>query len=119
MVAPDAGGEGRRLLIVGINYEPEQTGIAPFTTDLAEHMATRDWRVTVVTGLPNYPQWRVFDEYRGTLRRRERRADVDIHRLWHYVRPSSRPSDGRCMKPRSSRTRWWSAGPDTPIALLR
>lgn len=92
---PDSGG-GRRLLIVGINYEPEETGIAPYTTGLAEHMASRGWHVTVVTGLPSYPQWRVFDEYRGTVRRRERSGEVDVHRLWHHV-PSQQSAARRAM----------------------
>lgn len=93
-LAPDA--ERRRLLVIGINYVPEETGIAPYTTSLAEHMAARSWEVSVVTGLPSYPQWRVFDEYRGMFRRREWRGGVELHRLWHYV-PTQQSAIGRAI----------------------
>ncbi len=74
-----------RILISGINYAPEATGIAPYTTGLAEHLSARGHRVTVVTGLPSYPQWRVHDGYRGILARRESTGGVDLRRRWHYV----------------------------------
>ena len=74
-----------RILITGINYAPEATGIAPYTTGLAEHLGERGHQVTVVTGLPSYPQWRVHDGYRGRIAGRETIAGVDVRRRWHYV----------------------------------
>lgn len=47
-----------RVLVIGINYKPEQTGIAVHTTALAEGLAGRGWDVTVLTGIPHYPAWR-------------------------------------------------------------
>ncbi len=82
--------------MVGINYAPEETGIAPYTTDMAEHLAERGWDVTVVTGMPHYPQWRVADDYRRSLRARERRRAVDLHRMRHYV-PSRHSALGRAL----------------------
>jgi glycosyltransferase involved in cell wall biosynthesis len=74
-----------RILITGINYAPEATGIAPYTAGLAEHLGKRGHHVTVVTGLPSYPQWRVHDGYRGRIAARETLAGVDVRRRWHYV----------------------------------
>jgi colanic acid biosynthesis glycosyl transferase WcaI len=74
-----------RILIVGINYSPEETGIAPYTAGLAEHLAGRGHCVVVVTGLPSYPQWRVYDGYRRMLWKREAVHGVDVRRRWHYV----------------------------------
>jgi colanic acid biosynthesis glycosyl transferase WcaI len=74
-----------RVLITGINYAPEATGIAPYTTGLAEHLAFRGHEITVVAGLPSYPQWRVYDGYGGRLAVRETLAGVDLRRRWHYV----------------------------------
>jgi colanic acid biosynthesis glycosyl transferase WcaI len=74
-----------RLLVVGSSYAPEETGIAPYTTGLAEHMVGRGHDVTVITGMPSYPQWRVYPEYRGLLRKRERCGDVEIRRVRGYV----------------------------------
>ncbi len=47
-----------RITIIGLNYAPEVTGIAPYTTGLAEGLAARGHDVGVVAGLPHYPQWR-------------------------------------------------------------
>ena len=46
---------GKHVLVVGINYAPEPTGIAPYTTGLAEHLAQTAASVEVFTGLPHYP----------------------------------------------------------------
>ncbi len=51
-------GTRRRVLIIGINYRPELTGIGPYTAGLAEALVSRGDDVTVLTGLPHYPAWR-------------------------------------------------------------
>ena len=74
-----------RILVIGINYAPEKTSVAPFTTGLCEHLASEGHSVTVVTAFPYYPEWRVWDGYRGMLYRRERINGVEVHRVAHYV----------------------------------
>jgi len=78
---------GARVLVVGINYAPETTGIAPYTTAVAEHLASLGAEVTVVTGMPHYPQWRVAPGYRRSLLRQEDRNGVRVRRAGHYVPP--------------------------------
>jgi colanic acid biosynthesis glycosyl transferase WcaI len=82
----------KRLFIYTMNYWPEPTGFAPMTTDLAETLALSGWAVTVLTGLPKAPRWRVYDEYRSRLLVRERRSGVDIVRVRQYV--PKRPPNG-------------------------
>ena len=74
-----------RIVIVGINYAPEQTGIAPYTTQAAEHFAAQGHSVKVVTGIEHYPSWTVPTGAR--LRRREINLNnaVEVTRLRHYV----------------------------------
>lgn len=62
---------GRHVVVVGIHYAPEPTGVAPYTTAMAEYLATRARLVTVLTGLPHYPTWRVPAAYRGFTRNPE------------------------------------------------
>jgi colanic acid biosynthesis glycosyl transferase WcaI len=50
-----------RILIAGVNYAPEVTGIAPFTTGLAEHLALQGHDVVVATTFPFAPLWRWFE----------------------------------------------------------
>jgi len=47
-----------RLLIAGMNYSPEATGIGPYTAGLAEHLAYQGHEVIVCTTFPHYPQWK-------------------------------------------------------------
>jgi len=75
------------VLIVGINYAPEPTGIAPYTTGLAAALRRRGDEASVITGYPHYPAWRVTAGYRG-LTRRETIDGVPVKRVRHYV-PSS------------------------------
>jgi glycosyltransferase involved in cell wall biosynthesis len=74
-----------KIKIVGINYFPELTGIAPYTTGMAEGLAAYGHDVNVVTGLPHYPEWRIYDAYRSRRSYREIVNGVTIDRLRHYV----------------------------------
>jgi colanic acid biosynthesis glycosyl transferase WcaI len=72
------------VLFTAINYWPEPSGIAPYTTGLAEHLARSGHSVSVITGYPHYPSWRVDTAYRG-WRCREVIAGVEVLRRRHYV----------------------------------
>ncbi|MGV9827822.1 glycosyltransferase family 4 protein [Gordonia sp. NPDC003429] len=74
-----------RILIIGINYAPEVTGIAPYTTQLAEGLVERGHRVTVFTGMPHYPEWKVAAAYEGRSEAWEHIRGVRIRRFSHHV----------------------------------
>ena len=74
-----------RLLVLGINYCPEETGIAVFNTGRCEYLAARGHDVMMCTGFPYYPRWRVDEAYRGRLAARETRNGVQILRSYLYV----------------------------------
>lgn len=74
-----------RVLIVGANYWPEESGSAPYTTGLAEDLAAHGVEVTALCGMPHYPQWRIRDGYRGRIRVREWRNGVEITHSWLWV----------------------------------
>lgn len=74
------------VTFVGINYAPEPTGIAPYTTGMARGLAAEGYLVRVVTGYPHYPQWRVLDGYSGRTRH-ETIDGVSIKRVRHVVPP--------------------------------
>ncbi len=52
-----------RILLHGINYTPELTGIGKYTGEMAEWLAGRGHQVRVVTAPPYYPAWRVRSDY--------------------------------------------------------
>ena len=85
--------DGLDVTLVGLNYLPEPTGIAPYTTGVARGLAARGHRVHVVTGMPHYPAWRRDPDYPGVVRR-ESDGDVEVTRVWHPV-PSAPLGAGR------------------------
>jgi colanic acid biosynthesis glycosyl transferase WcaI len=83
------------VLVIGINYAPEQTGSAPYTAGLAEMIA--DFAdVEVMAGAPHYPSWRVEPEYRWRLRRDEQRNGVDVRHFRHFI-PRRQSAFGRAI----------------------
>lgn len=80
------GDRSLRILIWGINFAPEQTGIAVYTTLLAKDLQERpDCSVRVLTGFPYYPEWRKRPEDRWVLGRREEREGICLQRSYVYV----------------------------------
>jgi len=79
-----------RILVVGLNYAPEPTGIAPYTSALAKGLSELGHRVVVKTTHPHYPDWRIRPGY-GRWSHNENIAGVRVQRLLHYVprNPSS------------------------------
>jgi len=61
-----------RILVYGLNYAPELTGIGKYTGEMAAWLAERGHDVRVVAAPPYYPAWRIREDYRGTLYRTER-----------------------------------------------
>jgi colanic acid biosynthesis glycosyl transferase WcaI len=76
-----------RILIYAYNYAPEPIGIAPLMTELAEGLAKRGHEVRVITGMPNYPQRQVYEEYRGKVYCNEVRNGVLVQRSFMWVKP--------------------------------
>lgn len=46
-----------RVLLIGINYDPEVTGIAPYSSGLLAGLAARGVDVAAITTYPHYPEW--------------------------------------------------------------
>ena len=67
-----------KILIYGLNYAPELTGIGKYTGEMASWLARRGHAVRVVTAPPYYPAWRIREDYRGTFYSTERRARAPI-----------------------------------------
>jgi colanic acid biosynthesis glycosyl transferase WcaI len=74
-----------RVIVWGINYAPEVTGIAPYNVMLCEFLRGEGHDVEMVTTFPYYPMWRKRAEDRGSLYRTSSVNGVPVHRCWHYV----------------------------------
>ncbi len=69
-----------KALIVGLNYAPEPSGNAPYTTKLSQGLTRRGVSVKVLTGYPHYPEWKIADGYTGRSME-ECLGDVAVKRL--------------------------------------
>jgi len=67
-----------RILIYGLNYAPELTGIGKYTGEMSSWLAARGHEVRVVTAPPYYPAWSIREDYRGRLYRTEKIAGEPI-----------------------------------------
>lgn len=74
-----------KILLYGLNFAPELTGIGRFSGDMATWLAARGHEVRAVTAPPYYPDWKVAEGYSGCRWRREHWHGVDVIRCPLYV----------------------------------
>lgn len=74
-----------RVIVWGINYAPEFTGIAPHTVALCEFLRELGDDVEMITGFAYYPTWRKSREDKGRLYRTETINGVRVSRCWQFV----------------------------------
>lgn len=73
-----------KILVYGINYSPELTGIGKYTGEMVAWMAQEGHEVRVITAPPYYPQWKVGERYSAWRYRREE-GEVTVWRCPLYV----------------------------------
>ncbi len=78
------------ILILTQYYPPETGAPQNRLSSLAVHLKNMGWQVSVLTAMPNYPQMRVHDSYKGKLYVKENVDDITVHRTWLYVSESKR-----------------------------
>lgn len=76
----------KNILIIGINYYPEDSAIGLYTTQKAEYLARKGHHVEVITGFPYYPNWKISHEYLDkNYFHREEVNGVVVYRSRQYV----------------------------------
>lgn len=74
-----------KILLVTERYYPE-VGAAPSRlTNMADGLRQQGAVVDILTSLPNYPQGRIYDGYRGHICKHEIINDGDVFRYWVYA----------------------------------
>lgn len=85
-----------KILIYGINFSPELTGIGKYTGEMADWLAAQGHEIEVVTAPPYYPAWQVGAGYRAWAYAQEsaQESGIDEHYkiwrcpLWIPTKPS-------------------------------
>jgi len=78
-----------KILLYGINYAPEPTGIGKYTGEMAEWLAKKGHRVRVIAAPPYYPHWKRDDGHGAFSYSTEQRAGCEVLRapLWVPANP--------------------------------
>ncbi len=126
--------QGPRLLVVGINYAPEHAGIAPYTTQACDYLASGGAQVIALAGIP--PACQGAPERRGVswgpqlapcgraVERNEPSGDWSSSQcpaasevsVVRTITPDVAPEDSRLSTP--VEVRFWSRNVVPAIAIL-
>lgn len=74
-----------KILIYGINYAPELTGIGKYSGEMGAYFAEQGHDVNVICAPPYYPAWEVAQAYDGKGWHSENIEGVKVHRCPLYV----------------------------------
>lgn len=74
-----------KILLYGINYSPELTGIGKYSGEMARWLAEQGHEVRVITAPPYYPEWRVGAGYSALRYRTVVEDGVSVTRCPLYV----------------------------------
>lgn len=73
------------VLLVTQHYAPEMIGSAPYCSDLAEGLVRHGRAVTVLTGLPHYPDPAEYTAFNADPPPRQKLAGVQVERLHSWL----------------------------------
>ncbi len=74
-----------RILFLTQYYPPETGAAQNRIYDLCERLAMSGHGVTVLTALPNYPQGKIFEKFKGTFIATEEMGAIKVVRTWIYA----------------------------------
>ena len=74
-----------KILVVSFYFEPEIGAASARISNLVRSLRENGEQVDVLTCLPNYPEGRIFDGYRGHFSVKENRDGIDVYRYWTYA----------------------------------
>lgn len=83
----------KRLLLIGGNFLPEQTGIGKYNGEMIKWLAAGGYDCSVITSYPYYPQWKVQPPYdkaknwykKEVMKEEGWKGKITIYRCPQYV----------------------------------
>ena len=79
-----------KILMLSLYFYPDQTGVPKYSGEMAKWLGDHGHDVTVITGVPHYPDWKRAPGSPLLRPKTEQWGNVTIHRVPHYV-----PNDGK------------------------
>jgi len=75
----------KNILIITNYFPPEKGAASNRIFQLAEGLQKNNFKVSVITPLPNYPKGKIFEGYKRNHKQTSVENNVTIHRLWIYA----------------------------------
>jgi len=79
----------KSILIITSYFPPEIGAASNRIFHLAEGLQKRNFRISVITPLPNYPTGKIFGDYKDKFNHKTIENNVKIYRLWIYASNSN------------------------------
>jgi len=78
--------KNKTIVIITPFYYPEDTAIGLYTTQFSRFLATKGFKVKIITGFPNYPHWKIYPNYTEyPVYYSETINDIEIIRYKQYI----------------------------------
>ncbi|WP_184550109.1 WcaI family glycosyltransferase [Mucilaginibacter sp. FT3.2] len=79
--------KNKSVIIIGINFSPELTGIGKYTGEMVEWLTENNFLCTMVTAFPYYPYWQTQKPYKNRFYTREtlKNGKLNIYRCPMFV----------------------------------
>ncbi len=76
----------KNITIISVNFYPEDSSTGLYTTEMADFLAAKGHNISMITGVPYYPQWKINHNYSNAKRfLHEKKGDINIYRYKLYV----------------------------------
>lgn len=76
----------RNTILISPFFAPDDSGIPLYNTSTIEYIAENESEVTVLTGVPFYPQWKIKPPYNTSKRfSNEKKGKINVFRVKMYV----------------------------------
>ncbi len=57
--------KNKSITVITAFFFPEDTAIGLYTSQFSSYLAEKGFTVKIITGFPNYPQWKIFESYKN------------------------------------------------------
>ena len=75
----------KEIVIITSYYPPEIGAASNRIFHLAHGLQKLNYKVSVITPLPNYPTGKIFSDYKGKIKHTKVEKNLTIYRLWIYA----------------------------------
>lgn len=80
----------KRIAIITQYYKPEIGAPQNRLYEMAMGLKRNGWEISIVTTMPNYPNGKIFDQYKGKFIQREYLNEIEIRRYWLFASNSKK-----------------------------